>query len=577
MQSSRQHRTKNPPRRRRALVGVATLIALLATTFVVAQSTDELTNPAPGDWPTYGRNLQMWRYSPLDQINRDNVGDLRLAWSRSLSTVFEAQFSPVEYGGLLYINAPDQVIALDATNGEQAWVYKVELDENTNSLTAQRTRGSVVVYDGKVFATTGDGRVVALDAKTGDEAWSAQIGNIDLAEGFSSGPIFADGKIIVGPSGGDTGGSPGRVIAMDVNSGEILWTFHTVPQPGDPGFDTWQPPSVAQWGGASAWVPGAYDPDTKTVIYGVGQPIPWWAGDQRQGKNLYSASWVALDVDTGELKWYHQIVPNDEWDGDQIATPLIADVMLDGQKQHVAILPTTNGFIVIDDAATGKFLKSYKMMPETTYLTGFQDDGTPIIDDSFRFTEPGQTNLVCALRWVDFEPAAYSPDTGLYYRPNTNDCENMTNNPRPADWQPGTNPINASFEALTDRFDRLGAISAIDPSTGDVVWEYSTGYSQYSGPVATAGGLVFAGFPDRGFRAFDDKTGDVLWQQILPAYIPANPITYDVDGTQYVAVPVGGPGGIVIHHRTDVPDLVTGDVSIFVFALPGQSMNAAGN
>lgn len=562
----------------RALTCFVVIVLAFLLSFGAAQTTEELTDPAPGDWPTYGRNLEMWRYSPLDQINRDNVGELRLAWSRSLSTTFEPQGSPVEYDGILYINGPDRVTALDATNGDQVWEYTVDLNENTASLTGGRSRGSVVVYEGKVFSTLGDGRVVALDAKSGEEQWSAQIGNIDVAEGFSSGPIFADGKIIVGPSGADTGGSPGRIIAMDVENGEILWTFNTVPQPGEPGFDTWEPPSAAEWGGGSAWVPGAYDSETKTVIYGVGQPIPWWAGDQRQGDNLYTASWVALDVGTGELKWYHQIVPNDEWDYDQIATPVITDIEVDGQTRRVAILASVTGWLIVDDIETGEFINAYQMMPETTIVTGFDDEGKAVIDDSYRFTEPGQTKEVCALRWVDFEPAAYSPDTKLYYRPNTYDCRNMTSNPRPDDWQPGESAINSSFEPEVDKFDRLGAISAIDPATGEVVWEFSTGYSQYSGPAVTAGGLVFAGFPDRRFRAFDAENGDVLWDQVLPAYIPANPITYEVDGKQYVAVPVGGPGGIVIEKQSDVPDLVTGDVSIFVFALPdsGSGAEAAG-
>jgi len=201
-----------------------TLAVVVALPAGLAQSTQDLTSPAARDWPTYGRNLQMWRYSPLDQINTDNVGTLRLAWSRGLSTIYEDQGSPLEFGAILYINGPDLVEALVATNG--------------------------------------------------DQVWSTQVGAILYGVGFSAGPIFADGKIIVGPSGPDVGGANGRVIAMDVNSGEILWTFRTVPQLGEPGFDTWQPPSAAHWGGASAWTPGAYDPASKAVIYGVGQPIP---------------------------------------------------------------------------------------------------------------------------------------------------------------------------------------------------------------------------------------------------------------------------------------------------------------
>lgn len=544
------------------------LSAALVLGLASAQTADELQNPAPADWPSYGRNLEMWRYSPLDQITTDNVDNLRLAWSRGLGFVIDAQFSPAVYDGVMYINGADRVVALDGATGDQIWEYKVDLNENVSYLTRDRSRGSVVVYDGKVFHDLGDGRVVALDAKTGEEVWSSQVGNIDLSEGFSSGPIFADGKLITGPSGADIGGSPGRIVAMDVANGEILWTFHTVPQPGEPGFETWDPPSAAQWGGGSAWVPGAYDPQTGTVIYGVGQPVPWWAGEQRGGDNLYTSSWVALDVKTGELKWYHQVVPTDEWDLDQIPTPLIADLTFDGVQHRTAILPTTTGYILNVDVESGDILNWHQMMPEVTVHKGWDADGNPIIDDSYRYTEAGQTHTVCGFRWVDFEPGAFSPDTGLYYRPNTLDCEDITNNPRPDDWQPGENPIFASLTGLVDRFDRLGALSAIDPVTGEVKWEYTTGYSQRSGAVATAGNLVFAGFPDRGFRGFDATTGDLLFEQKLPAYISANPITYAVDGKQYVAIPVGGAGALVIAHQSDVPPLVTSDVTMFVFALP---------
>jgi alcohol dehydrogenase (cytochrome c) len=549
------------------LVLAAVAALLLTAPMALAQTAEELLDPDPADWPTYGRTLDMSRFSPLDEINRDTIGDLGLTWSRSLGFVIDAQFSPAVYDGIMYINGADQVQALDAATGELLWEYVAELHENTHFLTSSRQRGSVVVFEGKVFHTLGDGRVVALDAGSGEELWITPVGNVEVGEGFSSGPIFADGKIIVGPSGADAGGSPGRVLALDSESGEVLWTFHTVPQPGEPGFETWEPPSAAEWGGGSAWVPGAFDPETGTIIYGVGQPIPWWAGEQRQGDNLYTASYVAMDVDTGELKWYHQVIPQDEWDYDLINTPIIADLEIDGQSRRTAILATVTGFIVLIDVESGEFLGSHQMHPENTVHLGYEDDGTPIIDDSLRFTEAGQTKMVCPLRWVDFEPAAFDAQTGTYFRPNTHECYEMTNAPQPDDWQPGDPPNNATLEPLPDTFDRLGGLSAINPVTGEVLWEWTSGYSQRSGVVATAGGLVFMGSPDRTFRAFDAETGDILWRQVLTAYIQANPVTYAVDGKQYVAIPVGGEGPLVIARQSDEPPLVTSDVAIFVFAL----------
>jgi alcohol dehydrogenase (cytochrome c) len=547
------------------------LSGVLLWSLALSQTMDELINPKPGDWPSYGRTLDMWRFSPLDQVNNANVDDLRMAWSRSLGFVIDAQFSPSVYDGIMYINGADRVMALDGATGDLLWEWKTTLAETINSLTRDRSRGGVVVYDGKVFHAVADGRVVALDRLTGEEIWSTQVGAIEYGEGFSSSPIFADGKLILGPAGADAGGVNGRIVAADVETGEILWTFNTVPQPGEPGFETWSPPSAAQYGGGSAWVPGMYDPQTNTIIYGVGQPIPWWAGSQRQGDNLYTSSYVALDGSTGELKWYHQVVPRDEWDLDQIATATVLDLEIDGANRRVAVLPTVTGFIVLLDIETGEFLRATQYMPEVTIHIGYTEDGTPIIDDSMRWTDDqaGESRTVCGFRWVDFEPSAYSPVTGLYYRPNSYDCIDLAQGPRPDDWQPGESAINImGFAPLTDRFDRVGGVSAIDLTTGEIKWEFTTGYSQRSGVIATAGNLVFAGFPDRGFRAFDAVTGDVLWEQRLTAYISANPVTYSVDGKQYVAVPVGGQGGLVLWRNSNVPPIVTSDVSIFVFALP---------
>ena len=549
-----------------SLVGLLLLVAAVPG---LAQNPDELRNPPPGDWPTYGRNPEMWRYSPLSQINTLNVRNLRLAWSRSLGFRTDAQFSPAVHDGIMYINAPDRVIALDAATGDLVWEYIITVNPKAASIVTGRSRGSVVVFDGKVYHAMADGRVVALDARTGEEVWTTQVGNVELGEGFTTGPIFADGKLIVGPSGADAGGVNGRIVALDPQDGQVLWTFNAVPMPGEPGFETWDPPSSAEYGGGSAWNAGAYDPVTRTVIYGIGQPIPWWAAGYRRGANLYTASWVALDVDTGQLKWYYQVIPNDEWDLDQIATPVITDLELDGQSRRVAILPTTTGFLLIFDVATGEMLRHYQMMPEVTVHKGFTQDGEPIIDDSYRYSSPGEEKLVCAFRWVDYEPAAYSPDTGLYYRPNVYDCASITNNPPPSDWQPGQSAINAEIVSLPDRFGRYGALSAIDPATGQVVWEFTYGYQNRAGPVVTAGGLVFSGFMDRVVRAFDARTGELLWQQVMPAYMQSGAITYEVRGKQYVAVIVGGAGALVADPRqSHLPPIVEGEVSVFTFALP---------
>ena len=468
---------------------LTSLVVLLVATTVAAQasggqasqatiatkpSLNELINPAPGDWPTYGRDLGMQRYSPLDQINRTNVSRLQLSWSRDLNMTGSVQFSPVEYDGVIYATAPDRVIALDATSGDQLWEFETKLDKNTVGLNLTTMRGGVVVYRGNVYCTTGDGRVIALDVQTGKEVWSTQVGLIELGEGFTSQPNFANGKIVVGPAGGDNGGAPGRIVALDSKNGKIVWTFNIVPKPGEAGFETWEPASAAQWGGASAWNPGAFDPESNTIVWGTGNANPWYRPGVRSGDNLYTASYVGLDADTGKLKWHYQIVPGDEWDYDQHSTPTIADLTISGEDRRVAILPLTAGFVNIVDVASGDFLKSYNVFKQQTgqenpVIPGFKDDGTPIIDASMRITQPGGTAPWCPARWASFEPAAYSPKTGLYYRPNSLYCLEIVGNPLPDDWQPGQSAVGDTFTPLPNTFDRLGGVSAIDPLTGDIV------------------------------------------------------------------------------------------------------------
>ncbi|HEX7040991.1 MAG TPA: PQQ-binding-like beta-propeller repeat protein [Trueperaceae bacterium] len=552
--------------------------ALLLVSVGVAQSAEELENPDPEDWPTLGRTLDMQRYSPLDQIDADNVGQLRVVWTRDLDVRGRQQAAPVVYDGVMYINGIDsEVLALDAATGELLWRYDAALDENFTG--SPQLRGSVVVYDGKVFYARRDASVVALDAATGEELWHSSVGNVAWNELFSSGPIFADGKIIVGPAGADAGGNPGRILALNPEDGEILWTFNIIPGPEDAeAYATWNTPPDPERGigGGSAWTPGAYDPVTRTVIYGTGQPNPWDRIDERRGQDegapsadLYTASWVALDVDTGELKWYHQVIPGDEWDGDMHPTPVIADVEIGGEPRRVAILATTTGYVVILDVATGEYIDSIQYHEDPQLHLGYEEDGTPIINDDLRITEDGGTVSICGRRSTTYNSAAYSPQTGLYYRAHTNDCYNYTLYTLPDDWERGQSATNFELQFLPDTFDALSALTAFDPRTGEIVWQYEHGYRHWGGgALATAGGLVFSAFPDRTFRAFDAATGEVLWEQVLHAGMESDPITYAVDGVQYVAQIAGTSG--TQPHQEGLPDTITGSSVVWVFALPPE-------
>jgi PQQ-dependent dehydrogenase (methanol/ethanol family) len=562
------------------------LVFAVTLAIAVAQSADDLLNPPPGEWPQFGRTPDMQRFSPLDQINASNVGQLRLAWSIDLGSRFDGavQGGPVVWNGSLYQLSDTGVIALDATNGNVLWEFSRNIpDEMEGQLFVPRApRAGPVVYDGKVFITHRSPVLLALDAATGEVLWETTVGQAALAEGFTTGPIFADGKIIAGPTGADFGGAPGRILALNAEDGELLWTFNTVPlSPDDPAYASWNPvpPSWEDGvGGASAWNAGTYDPVTRTVIYGTGQPTPWDRLDHRRrdddgtvSDDLYTASFVAVDVDTGELRWYHQVVPGDEWDYDQHTIPVVADVEFNGEPRRVAILATTTGFIVNIDIATGEFLGAHQIHPENTVHIGYSDDGTAIINPAARYTEEDVAFRVCpGIRWAHIAPGAFSPNTGLLYRPNNNICTQLGAQTMPDDWEPGERAYWALFagQAEGDYFDRWGGLTAIEPSSGEVVWEFGYGYPHNAGALVTGGDLVFSAFADRTFRAFDAATGEVLWEQILTAHSDGSPVTYEVGGAQYVAVIVGSTGGTAGIPALGLPRTIPGNPAIFAFRLP---------
>jgi len=571
----------------------SSLLALVAAALVagmstgLAQTVDDLNNPPPGEWPQHGRDAAATRYSPLDQINTGNVSDLRLAWARDLDFRQSHQGTPTFWGGLLYVSTDTGVAALDGATGELVWQFSEEPEEPSSwAFFNAARRGGPVVFDGKVIFNLRDGPTLAVDARTGEELWRTQTVQPQLAEGYTSSPIFADGKIILGPTGADFGGAPGRILALDIEDGELLWSFDVVPMsPDDPAFASWtNPPSWEDGiGGGSAWNLGAYDYVTRTVVYGTGQPTPWDRVDSRRANegepsaDLYTASFVGLDVDTGELRWYFQVVPGDEWDYDQHIVPMFATIPVNGEDTRVALLATTTGYFTVVDAMTGELLSWVQGANEVTIHLGFDGDGNAIINPEARFTELGTFFRFCpGLRWAHIAPGAFSPDTGLWYRPNNIGCISYGADVMPDDWQPGDRAFWSDSQPRGDEgywFDRVGALTAFDPVSGEVAWEFAYDYGHDAGPVVTAGGLVFSAFTDRNFRAFDAATGEVLWQQPLTAASNAGTITYAVDGKQYVATLVGkasaSSGQIPDYNpNAGLPAVVLGNAALFVFALP---------
>ncbi len=575
---------------------ILALVAALAG-MAFAQTDEDMINPPAGEWPQFGRDATAHRFSPLDQINTENVADLQLAWVRDLGFRQTVQGTPTFWNGLMYVSTQTGVMALDGTNGTTVWEYSSPNEGEVISDSAPR--GGPLVYDGKVFANLRYGATVALDAATGEEIWKVQVTNEALNEGFSTNPIWADGKIVTAPTGADFGGAPGTVHALSAEDGEILWTFNIVPTgPEDPAWETWNnPPSwEAGIGGASAWNAGAYDPESGIIVWGTGQPTPWDRVDPRRADpegeitdDLYTASWIALDADTGELQWYRQAVPADEWDYDQHQVPTFATVDWNGEERRVAIMGSSTGYIFVVDANTGEYLANHPAFTtvtegaEYTIVLGYDENGRGIISDEARqanqdFEETFEFYPMCpGLRWAHIAPPAYSPETGLYYRPNNTECLDTGAATLPDDWEPGQRAWYSENgpERPELWFDRVGGLSAFDPVTGEAVWEFTYDYGYDAGPVATGGGLVFSAFTDRMIRAFDAATGEVLWSHILSTGSNAGTITYEVDGEQYVAAMVGktfySSNPSIPDYNPNVEGLVVppaGGAAIFVFKLP---------
>ena len=568
----------------------AALAVALALGATVGQL-DPLALLAPPDaaWPQHGRDPSATRFSPLDQIDRTNVARLQVAWAVDLGFDGRVQGAPAVWGDALFVSTRDGVAAFGAADGTARWSYVEDEGPRTGSgLPRQAPRGSpIVVPDASggaavVVSLPSDPVVVALDAASGEVRWRTVVGDPDYAEALRTNPILAGDVLVVGPTGADLSPVPGRLVALRLTDGSPAWTFDLVPvREDDPARASWSPTPPGRMfgvGGGSGWNAGAYDPQTGTVIYGTGQPVPSDRLDPRRddgdgpvSRDLYTASFVALDAATGALRWFHQVVPGDEWAYDQHTVPIVVDLELDGGPRRVAVLATTTGFVVLIDVATGAFVAAHAMVDGATVHLGYAADGTPVLNEAMRRTSPDQVLQVCpGSRWANVAPGAFSPRTGLLYRPNDLACVQQGAGTTPDDWQPGARPtwLLAEARGVDDHYERWGALTAIDPATGAVAWSFDLPYPHDAGALATAGDLVFSAFADRLFRAFDARTGEVLWAQALTAHADSAPITYAVDGVQYVAVLAGRDTGAPSLPAAGLPPTLTGPATLFAFALP---------
>jgi PQQ-dependent dehydrogenase (methanol/ethanol family) len=526
-----------------------TLLALGAVAMVPAAGVC-----ADGDgWPMYGQNYSNTRFSPLTQINTENVNKLRLAFSLQLGSLRSNESTPIVIGDTMYVTTswgPKYVYALDAKTGERKWTYEPEIPDDVLQYACCDVNGRGVTYsNGKIFVGRMDGKLTALDAATGKELWTTQVVDYKQGSVITSPPLAVKDKIITGFGGGEYG-ARGSLQAYDVNTGKQVWKTWTVPGPGEPGNDSWKGDSW-QHGGAAPWLVGSYDPDTNLVLWGTSNPSPWNSavrstGNSDYGKlrNLYSSSTIAFDADTGQIKWYLQSTPEDAWDYDGVNEAVLTDLRIGGKTTPVMLKADRNGFFYVADRRDGKLISAEKYVPANWAEKIDIATATPVEDPAKR-PGPGHAakgvcpNLIGGKNW---QPMSYNPDTGYVYIPSNNVC--MDWSVSEVSYKRGVFYLGAEFPTLPGPGGYLGELIAWDPVAQKKVWGVQEDLPFNGGTLSTAGGLVFSGNLHGAFRAFDAKTGKELWKVMLGSGIGAGPVTYSIGGKQYVAIVVGRTASI---------------------------------
>jgi alcohol dehydrogenase (cytochrome c) len=503
----------------------------------------------PENWLTFNGNYNSQRHSGLSQLTTRNVHRLELKWQVQNQVFGAWQSSPVVADGIMYVTQrPNDVMALDAKTGRVFWVYQHTPDPRAQVCCGANNRG-VALLDDKVFTGTLDGRLVALDRVTGKPVWNVEVGDVTQAYSITMAPLVVKDKVIVGVGGGEFG-IRGYVVAYDADTGKQAWKFYTIPGPGEPGHDSWEGDDW-EHGGAPVWITGSFDPDLNLTYWGVGNPGPDWNAGQRPGDNLYSDSVIALDADTGELKWHFQFTPNDAYDYDAVQVPILVDRKWHGQDRKLMLWANRNGYFYVLDRVTGQFLLGEPFV-RVNWSSGLDDNGRPIPtpQPAGMPTWPGNQG---GTNWY---PPSYSPRTGLFYVAAWEDYATIyAPLEQEQEYEAGSLFLGGGFTVvapvigaptigigrttpINNWTDAVGhaSLKAIDPETGKPAWVYDQFDVSDSGMLTTTTNLLFTGGREGYFHAIDARNGKLLWKISLGGQIVMAPITWAVDGVQYVTV-----------------------------------------
>ncbi len=555
----------------------------------IAPVTDAmLANPNPDDWLMWRRTLNNWGYSPLKEIAPSNVKQLRLVWTRPLAAG-DQEGTALVHDGILYFPNPNDITqAFDAVTGEFIWEYRRSVPEDVGKyFPAAGTNRNLAIYDNLILDNGADGWAYAMDAKTGKLVWETHILDYQHGAKNSSGPIVADGKVISGRSCEPEGGPEACVItAFDAKTGKELWRHRTIPKPGEPGDETWGNIPYEQRWHVGMWMVPSYDPATKRIYVGtsVVAPAPKFMLAGNKNQYLYHNSTLALDVNTGKMIWFFQHVV-DSWDLDHPFERLIIDTTLTPDRQAVRWInpslrqgetrkvitgiPGKTGIVYTLDAATGKFLWARETTPQNVVADLNVESGAATVNPDKEFTAPGQEKLICPSTsgGKNYPAGTYSPLTGTMYYPLQNTCMMETSGERTLDANDNSLYRFSAKVQIAPGEKNVGTLQAINVATGKTEWKYEQRAGMLS-VMSTGGGLLFGGDVNGHFRAFDQKTGAVLWDINLGAAVNGYPITYSVGGKQYIAISTGG-SGLAYGLARLAPELHPGNGNqLFVFALP---------
>jgi alcohol dehydrogenase (cytochrome c) len=527
------------------------LIALLATFGAVAQEgpgtaitaqdlLDGFKNPSR--WLMYSGDYTGRRHSPLTQITPANVRRLAAQWTfqtENMVTGRGFEGTPLMIDGVLYVTGNNNTAwAIDVRTGRQLWRHRRQLPAGLTYGSGNASNRGFAVLGNQLFMGTLDAHLVSLDRNSGRVLWDVAVDDFKVGYAITQAPLIVKDKLIIGIAGGDLP-TRGFIDAYDPKTGARIWRFYTIPAPGEPGSETWSDASVLPRGGGATWQTGSYDPELNLLYWGTGNPNPDYFGDDRRGDNLYTASIVALDVDTGKLRWHYQFTPHDTHDWDSNHVPVLADVTIGGRARKVVMVANRNGFFYTLDRTTGELLVG-KPFTNTSWARELGKDGKPLVLNLGAMI-PGQTTgePACVPDYrggTNFNPPSYDPAAQLFFVMARETCAIYL--PERQEMVPGRSFMSGGMKRLNEP--DYSALRAIDPRTGDIKWEYKFTLSSLAGVMSTASGLVFAGDQEGNFNAFDTHTGKQLWSYRTGAPIHgAAATTYMLDGRQYVVIPSG--------------------------------------